>query len=214
MIEKNVAVAANGVLVYGDAIRLVNNAFAYCFKEAHLSTTGGSDIEHNKYVGQVTTIMRALTSKDGDLSSHFDKIDEPEGEIGNTSPHHHLINDHELAANRGKIKRVLPLEHIFGLCKTFKKITKHLGFNISLKTVDLQDIIYTTLDDNIKVNFNKLFLFVSIVFPDAQTQAIFNDSFKESFTLSFDHLTSGRKNVDTQLEYQLDIGSAQNIKSP
>ena len=53
-------------------IRLTNNALAYCFKEAILSTTGGSDLEHNKYVGQVSTIMRLLTSKDGDLSSCFD----------------------------------------------------------------------------------------------------------------------------------------------
>ena len=31
------------------------------------------DIEDIKYVGQVSTIMRLLTSKDSDLSSHFDK---------------------------------------------------------------------------------------------------------------------------------------------
>ena len=31
------------------------------------------DIEDIKYVGQVSTIMRLLTSKDNDLSSHFDK---------------------------------------------------------------------------------------------------------------------------------------------
>ena len=73
-IEKDVAVAANRVLVNGDAFTLVNNAFAYCFKKAHLSTTGGSDIKHNKYVCQVSTIMRALTSKDGNLLSHFDEI--------------------------------------------------------------------------------------------------------------------------------------------
>ena len=47
-IEKDVAVADNRVVVNGDAIRLKSNAFAYCFKEARLSTTGGSDIEHNK----------------------------------------------------------------------------------------------------------------------------------------------------------------------
>ena len=47
-IEKDVAVAANRVLVNGDAIRLVINAFAYCFNEAHLSTTGSIDIERNK----------------------------------------------------------------------------------------------------------------------------------------------------------------------
>ena len=39
-------------------IRLVKNAFAYCFKEATLITTGGMEIEHNKYVGPVSTIMR------------------------------------------------------------------------------------------------------------------------------------------------------------
>ena len=68
--EKDVAVAANRVLVDGDAIRLVNNAFAFCFKEARLSTTGGSDIKHDKYVGQVIKIIRVLTSKDGGLLSH------------------------------------------------------------------------------------------------------------------------------------------------
>ena len=113
-IEKDVAVAANKVLVNGDAIRLVINASAYCFIEAPLKTTGGSDIEHNKYVGQVSTIMRALTSKIGDLLSHFDKIDESEAEIENTSLHHHLFNNHDLPANKGKIKGQLPLEHIFG----------------------------------------------------------------------------------------------------
>ena len=57
-------------------IRLIKNALAYCFKEARLSTTGGSDLEHTKYVGQVSTIMRLLTSKDSDLSSCFDKSGE------------------------------------------------------------------------------------------------------------------------------------------
>ena len=47
-IKKDVAVAANRVHANGDAFNWVNNAFAYCFKEARLSTTGGSDIEHNK----------------------------------------------------------------------------------------------------------------------------------------------------------------------
>ena len=46
-IEKDLAVAANRVLVNGNANRLVNNAFAFCFNEARLRTTGGSDIEHN-----------------------------------------------------------------------------------------------------------------------------------------------------------------------
>ena len=56
-----------GAFTNASKIRLTNNALAYCFKEARLSTTGGSDLEHNKYVGQVSTIMRLLTSKDSDL---------------------------------------------------------------------------------------------------------------------------------------------------
>ena len=35
--------------------------------------TGGSELEHNKYVGQVSAIMRLLPSKDSDLSPSFDK---------------------------------------------------------------------------------------------------------------------------------------------
>ena len=68
-------------------------------------------------------------------------------------------------------------------------------------------------DDN-KVNFNKLFLYVLILIPDAQTQIMFNDSNENSFTLSFDSCSRDRKTVDTLLEYQVDIGSAQNINSP
>ena len=43
---------------------------------------------------------------------------------------------------------------------------------------------------------------------------MFNDSCKDSFTLSFDSWSTDRKTVDTQLEYQVDIGSAQNINTP
>ena len=85
-------------------------------------------------------MMRLLTSKDGDLSTCFDKIDETEAEIDNTSLKHILINNHTIQANKGKIIRQLPLEHIFGFCKTFKKITKNLGFHLIFKTADLQDI--------------------------------------------------------------------------
>ena len=53
-----------------------------------------------------------------------------------------------------------------------------------------------------------------MIIPNAETQIIFNDSIKNSFTLSFDSWTSGTKTVDTQLENLVDIGSAQNINSP
>ena len=63
-----------GNFTNASVIRLVNNAFAYCFTQATLSTTGSMDLENIKYVGQVSTIMRLLTSKDGDLSSILIKM--------------------------------------------------------------------------------------------------------------------------------------------
>jgi len=64
------------------------------------------------------------------------------------------------------------------------------------------------------VNFDNLFLFLPIFSPDVQTQIMFNDSIKNSFTLSFDSWSTDRKTINTQLEYQVGIGSAQNINSP
>ena len=103
-----------------DQIRLINNAFAFCFSQATLSTTGGMDIEDIKYVGQISTIMRLLTSKDADLSSYFDK--NGESVIDNDNPLKQiLINNHTVDANKGRVKGQLALENIFGFCKTFKK---------------------------------------------------------------------------------------------
>ena len=119
--------AADRILIVGDAFRLVNNASAYCFKEANFSTTGGGDIEHNKYVGQVPTSMRILTSKDGDLISQFDKIDEFKAQIGNTSLKR-LINNPDIAGNERKIKGQLPLERIFGFLKRLKNLLNYYYF--------------------------------------------------------------------------------------
>ena len=46
-----------------DVIKLIDNAFSCCFKGATLATTGGSDIEYNKYYGNDSTILRILTNK-------------------------------------------------------------------------------------------------------------------------------------------------------
>ena len=65
----------NTIFHYDDPICLVNNAFAVCFKEARLSTTIDSDIEQNNFCGQVCTIIKLITNKNGDLLSQFDNID-------------------------------------------------------------------------------------------------------------------------------------------
>ena len=75
-VRKVVAFPESPNFLETDEISLVNFAFAYCFKEARLATTGGSDTEINKYPGQVSPIMRILTDKDGNLMSYFQKIKE------------------------------------------------------------------------------------------------------------------------------------------
>ena len=74
-----------------------------------------------------------------------------------------LINN-DTEANRGKIKGHLPLENIFGFCKTFKQTTKDLGFNL-----DLQVILFKTLGNDINVTINSLFLLVPVLIPKTET---------------------------------------------
>ena len=76
-----------------EVTRLVNNVLVFCFKEAALSTTGGMEVDVVKSLGPVSTIMRVLTSKDGDLFSHFDKMDETENGSNNASLKQMLINN-------------------------------------------------------------------------------------------------------------------------
>ena len=48
---------------------------------------------------------------------------------------------------------------------------------------------------------------------DAETQTMLNESFENNFTLSFDSWISERQTVYIQLEFQVVISNAQNIKS-
>ena len=87
---------------------MIISAFAYCFKEAILSTTGGSELEYTKYLGRVSTIMRLLTSKAGDLSSYYDKNGENAFNDNNVLKKKILVNNHAVEANKGRIKGHLP----------------------------------------------------------------------------------------------------------
>ena len=115
---------------HDDSIRLVRNAFAFCFKGALLKTTIGSDIEHNKFCGHVSTILKVISKRDGDLSSQFENNNEIEIpilerltklplQIRDTTQHKKFLNNHT-DANKGKIKRYLYLENSFWFCKSFK----------------------------------------------------------------------------------------------
>ena len=203
-------------------IRLTNNGFAYVFQEARLSTST-TDLEHNKYLGQISTIMRVVSSRDVHLLSQFDNINEEicanedatSENICCTSLNKMLMTNHEENANRGRIKGQFPLEHIFGFCKTFKKVTKNLGFRITFKTANLQDIIYTTIaaGNQIKVTINSLYLFVPLLIPTTATQLLFNESTQNNYRIIFDEWYTERRIVADQI-LQVDIGSAHSVNSP
>ena len=67
-----------------------------------------------------------------------------------------------------EIEDYSPLETIFRFCETFGKITKHLGFHVIVKTVDLQDTNYTTLTNDIKVTIVDLYVIVPLFLPNAE----------------------------------------------
>ena len=136
---------------HDDPVRLVNNGFAVCFKEARFSTTLGSDLASNKFCGQVSIIMRVISVRNGDLLSRIDNLKENDlpvlerraelhPQIRSTPDQKLFIKSHT-DANKGKIRGYFYLEDIFGFCKTFRKVTINLGFHLIFKTTNLQDII-------------------------------------------------------------------------
>ena len=62
--------------------------------------------------------MRLVTQKDGDVSSFFDIIDGRENGIDNSSLKQ-ILTDNHTQNIRGVIRGHLPLEYIFGICKSF-----------------------------------------------------------------------------------------------
>ena len=58
-----------------ERIKLINNAFANVFSLATLSITAVEEIKQTSSVGHLSTCIRLLTNKDGDLLAYLDKID-------------------------------------------------------------------------------------------------------------------------------------------
>ena len=125
-LEFNITVRKNDSINFliEDPVRLVNNGYAFCYKEFRSSSTIGSDIEHNKFCGQISTIMKVLSNKDDDLLSQFGNINENDipllerladlpPQIRST-PHQKMLMDNHTDANKSKIKGYLYLEDIFG----------------------------------------------------------------------------------------------------
>ena len=110
--------------------------------------------------------MKVISNKDGDFLSQSDNINENDIPILSRiinlppqirpTPHQKMLTDNHFDANKGKNKGYLYHEVIFCLCKSFENVTKNLGFHLMLKTIDLQDIIYTPMADDINVTNIKL----------------------------------------------------------
>ena len=88
--------------------------------------------------------MKKITNKDGDLLSQFDNINENDipllERIFNLppqitdNPHQKMLLNNHTNANKGKTKGYLYLEAIFEISKSFKNVTKNLGFHLMSKT--------------------------------------------------------------------------------
>ena len=157
--------------------------------------------------------MRLLTSKDNDLSSCLDKSSETSLKDNNLLKQI-LFKNSAAEKNEGKNKNHLPPEHIFGFCKSFKKITKNFGFHLKYKMNDLQQIIFTTIATDINVINKNLYLYVPILIPNSQTQVMFNEAIINNYTTTFDSWYTERKISNDGRELQVVIASAQHINSP
>ena len=140
--------------------------------------------------------MRAISNKDVDLLSQFDNINENDIPVLNRladlpvqirdTPHQKMLGNSHTDANKAKIKGHLYLEDIFGFCKTFKKVTNNLGFHLTFKTNDLQDIIYPSMTDDINVTINNLYLYVPNLIPSVETQVMLNEATQNNYRISYD----------------------------
>ena len=68
-----------------EPIKLVFFVFANAFHTAILSKTVGMEIEENKHVRQLSTLMIIVTSEEGDLLPYFDKIDKSQSGVKRSS---------------------------------------------------------------------------------------------------------------------------------
>ena len=167
--------------------------------------------------------MRAISNEDGDLLSQFDNINEKDIPILERladlppqirdSPHQKTLINNHTDANKGKIKGYLYLEDIFGFCQTFKKVTKSLGSHLTFKTNDLQNIIYSSMADDINVTINNLYLYVPNLIPSVETQVMFNDATQNNYKISFDEWYTERRVISDTIT-QMDIGTSQHVNSP
>ena len=88
-----------------------------------------------------------------------------------------------------------------------------MGFHLMLKTNDSQDIIYTSMDDDINVSISNLSLFLPDLIPSVQTQLMFNEATQKKYKIAFDEWYTERRVISNTIA-QHHIASAQEVNSP
>ena len=125
-----------------------------------------------------------------------------------------LFRNYAVEVDKGNIRGHIPLEHEFGFCKTFKKITKNLGFHLTFKLVDLQDTKFSTIATDINVTFISLKMFIPVLIQNTETQVMFNGAIQNNYSIIYDSWYTERKLSIDGNELQVDIGSARHLIVP
>ena len=92
-------------------------------------------------------------------------------------------------------------------------VAKNLDFIIMFKTANLQDIIYTSMAEDINVTIKSLNLYVPNLIPSVETQLLFNEATQNNYKISFDEWFTEKRLISDLLVHH-HIGSAQNVSSP
>ena len=114
---------------YGDndPITLTNNAIMYLFSKIKYSL-GGMDIESLNHPGFATSMLGLLKySLDYANGSGLVQCWYPdastvaaENNVGFAAPHNYIVKKTE---RKGSFSFAIPLEHIFGFCENYDKVT-------------------------------------------------------------------------------------------
>ena len=81
------------------------------------------------------------------------------------------------------------------------------------RTANLQDIICTSIDDDINVTIKRLYLYKPNLIPSTETKLMFNEATENNYKISFDEWYTERRLL-SDLLVQHDIGSAEEMNSP
>ena len=88
-----------------------------------------------------------------------------------------------------------------------------MRFHLTFKTNDLQNIIYSSMADDINVTIINLYLYVPNLMPNIETQVMFNEATQNNYKISFDEWYTQRRIISDAIT-QLDIGTSQHVNSP